>query len=78
MRKWKIKGYRGTREFAMKNYRIFHPGIQKKISIKSTKRIKGKKENSKKDFLNSRQSTEFLLEVKREELENCIYYRRWF
>ena len=44
-----------------------------KLSLKSSKRIKGRKENSKKDLLNSRQSIELPLEAKREELEKDIY-----
>ena len=40
-----------------------------KLSFKSSKRIKRRKENSKKDLLNSRQSIELPLEAKREELE---------
>ena len=44
-----------------------------KISLKSSKRIKGRKENSKKDLLNSRQSIELPLYAKREELEKDIY-----
>ena len=44
-----------------------------KLSFKSSQRIKGRKENSKKDLLNSRQSIELLLEAKREELEKDIY-----
>ena len=44
-----------------------------KLSLKSSKRIKRRKENSRKDFINSRQSIELLLEAKREELEKDIY-----
>ena len=44
-----------------------------KLSLKSSKRIKGRKENSKKDLLNSRQSIELPLEAKREELKKDIY-----
>ena len=44
-----------------------------KLSLKSSKRIKGRKENSKKDLLNSRQSIELPLKAKREELEKDIY-----
>ena len=44
-----------------------------KLSLKSSKRRKGRKENSKKDLLNSRQSIELPLEAKREELEKDIY-----
>ena len=43
-----------------------------KLSLKSSKRIKGRKENSKKDLLNSRQSIELPLEAKREELEKTF------
>ena len=43
-----------------------------KLKLKSSKRIKGRKENSKKDLLNSRQSIELPLEVKREELEKIF------
>ena len=46
-----------------------------KLSLKSSKRIKGRKENSKNDLLNSRQSIELPLEAKREELEKDIYYK---
>ena len=50
----------------------------KKLSLKSSKRIKGRKENSKKDLLNSRQSIELPLEAKREELEKRhLWQRRW-
>ena len=50
-----------------------------KLSLKSSKRIKRRKENSKKDLLNSRQSIELPLEVKREELEKRhLWQRRWF
>ena len=44
-----------------------------KLSLKSSKWIKGRKENSKKDLLNSRQSIELTLEAKREKLEKDIY-----
>ena len=44
-----------------------------KLSLKSSKRIKGRKENSKEDLFNSRQSIELSLETKREKLENDIY-----
>ena len=44
-----------------------------KLSLKSSKRIKGRKENSKKDLFNSRQSIELSLEAKREEFEKDIY-----
>ena len=43
-----------------------------KLSLKSSKRIKGRKENSKKDLLNSRQSIELSLEAKKEELEKIF------
>ena len=43
-----------------------------KLSLKSSKRIKGRKENSKKDLFNSRQSIELPLEAKREELEKTF------
>ena len=51
-----------------------------KLSLKSSKkRIKGRKENSKKDLLNSRQSIELPVEAKREELEKRhLWQRRWF
>ena len=44
-----------------------------RLSLKSSKRIKGRKENSKKDLFNSRQSIELPFEAKREELEKDIY-----
>ena len=44
----------------------------KKLSLKSSKRIKRRKK-SKKDLLNSRQSIELPLEAKREELDKDIY-----
>ena len=44
-----------------------------KLSFKSSKRIKGRKENSKNDLLNSRQSIVLPIEAKREELEKDIY-----
>ena len=39
-----------------------------KLSLKSSKRIKERKENSKKDLFNSSQSIDLPLEAKREEL----------
>ena len=47
-----------------------------KLSLKSSKRIKGRKENSKKDLLNSRQSIELPLEAKREELEKTFITKK--
>ena len=44
-----------------------------KLSLKSSKKIKGRKENSKNDLLNSRQSIKLPIEAKREELEKDIY-----
>ena len=44
-----------------------------RLSLKSSKRIKERKENSKKDLFNSRQSIELPFEAKREELEKDIY-----
>ena len=50
-----------------------------KLSIKSSKRIKGRKENSKNDLHNSRQSIELPLKAKIEELEKWhLWQRRWF
>ena len=43
-----------------------------KLSLKSSKRIKGRKENSKKDLLNSRQSIELPLKAKKKNLKKTF------
>ena len=55
---------RRIKEFARKIYRILSPRV-KKLSLKSSKRVKGREENSKNDFLNSKQPIELPLEAKR-------------
>ena len=73
-----------TKGLSKKNLRICKGDLQgrfaesltqefEKLSLKSSKRIKGRKENSKNDLLNSRQSIELPIEAKREELEKDIY-----
>ena len=64
MRKWKFKDIEEQEDLQRRIAEYFTQEFER-INIKSTKRIKRRKENSNKDFLNSSQSTELLLEAKK-------------